>query len=120
MDITVRSDVENPLAEIKDRIAKFEYELKLANHCKEARLTKVVTAFEDDQILIPGHSNAVFFLVFELADGDLREQSDLDRCFDLAFRLRVLHRTAGGVRQLHWAQIAHQDLKHSNIVVFDC
>lgn len=36
LDITVRPDVENPLAEIKDRIAKFEYELELAKQCKEA------------------------------------------------------------------------------------
>jgi serine/threonine protein kinase len=44
---------------------------------------------------------------------------DLARRFDLAYRMRVLHNTAKGLNQLHVSQIAHQDIKPSNVVTFD-
>ena len=39
--------------------------------------------------------------------------------FDLAFIFRSLHNTAVGLQQLHKNGIAHQDLKPSNVLVFD-
>jgi serine/threonine protein kinase len=66
-----------------------------------------------------GMGNPATYLPFELATGDLREQVDLSRRFDLAYRLRVLHNSAKGLSQLHNSHIAHQDLKPSNVVTFD-
>lgn len=52
----------------------------------------------------------VDYLIFELADGDVRSHLDAMPAFDAAFLLRTLHHVATGLQQLHRAQIAHQDL----------
>ncbi|HEY6307288.1 MAG TPA: protein kinase, partial [Candidatus Angelobacter sp.] len=60
----------------------------------------------------------VQYLIFELADGDVR--SHLSKAIDagLAWRLRCLHHVATGLKQLHVGEIAHQDIKPSNVLVF--
>jgi serine/threonine protein kinase len=57
--------------------------------------------------------------MFELADGDLRKVVSRSNKIDDAWRLRVLHDVAVGIQQLHGQRIAHQDLKPSNVLVFD-
>ncbi len=57
-------------------------------------------------------------LVFELAAGDIRSHLNASRRFDEAFVLRALHHVATALKQLHSVQIAHQDLKPSNVLVF--
>ncbi|MYK60454.1 MAG: protein kinase, partial [Chloroflexi bacterium] len=58
------------------------------------------------------------YIIFELADGDVRQRLDQTDGFDLAFVLRALHHSAVGIRQLHDAKVAHQDLKPSNVLDF--
>jgi serine/threonine protein kinase len=53
-----------------------------------------------------------------LADGDVRHHIALNNNFDLAWKLRSLHHIAIGLEQLHKHNIAHQDLKPSNVLVF--
>jgi eukaryotic-like serine/threonine-protein kinase len=60
------------------------------------------------------------FIVFEAADGDVRAaMARAKETIDLAWSLRVLHGVANGLRQLHQAEIEHQDLKPSNVMTFD-
>jgi serine/threonine protein kinase len=60
----------------------------------------------------------VNFIVFEVAQGDVREHLDGLAAFDEAWALRVLHNIASGLNQLHGADIFHQDLKPSNVLMF--
>ena len=82
-------------------------------------MSRVVRALESGTLRSPRSSSPIYYLVFEMAECDLREQADLSRRFDTAFRIRILHHVAVGLQQLHAAQIAHQDLKPSNVLVFE-
>jgi eukaryotic-like serine/threonine-protein kinase len=63
----------------------------------------------------PALIGSVPYIIFELADGDVRARmAKQPSTFDDAFKLRVLHGSANGLRQLHEAGVAHQDLKPSN------
>ena len=112
-------DIQKALRELTTRFECFQYEWDLAERCNGASLSGVVRALEEGAFEIEGEDNPVPYLVFELADCDLREQADREKRFDLAFRLRVLHKTAVGLSQLHGIRIALQDMKPSNIVVFN-
>ena len=76
----------------------------------------------DDGVIPVGDlhpSLPVPYLIFERARGDVRSQLDVGNRFELAFCLRTLHHCATGIQQLHGLTIAHQDLKPSNVLVFD-
>jgi serine/threonine protein kinase len=58
-------------------------------------------------------------LVFSLASGDIRTAHNLSRQLDFEQVFRAMHDMSVGLRQLHTAQIAHQDIKPSNVLTFD-
>jgi serine/threonine protein kinase len=61
----------------------------------------------------------VQYLIFEDADGDIRGRLHLLGLLEVAWKLRSLHHIATGLHQLHGQRIAHQDIKPSNVLVFD-
>lgn len=121
LDPTLDQDAIDPLVDLKTRLDSFLHERNIAFKTRDRKLRSVVRALGEGTLdqHATGVGNPATYLLFELATGDLREQIDLSRRFDLAYRLRVLHNTAKGLSQLHTAQIAHQDLKPSNVVTFD-
>lgn len=58
------------------------------------------------------------YLVFERAEASVRTLIDLSQLFDVAWALRSLHNVAVGIEEMHSLQIAHQDVKPSNILLF--
>ena len=62
------------------------------------------------------------YLIFQRAEGDIRDKLDkwkeFEKKFDLAWALRSLHHIAIGLQELHGMRIAHQDIKPSNVLVF--
>ncbi len=59
------------------------------------------------------------YLVFELCEqGDIRRHKRMSDP-KLAWRLRIFHGVCVGVKQLHSKDIVHQDLKPSNVLVFE-
>lgn len=99
----------------------FNFEREVLSKCRSERLDKVVIAITDGTWRSGGLSDSgvVQYLIFELADGDLRKQAAIDKQFDLAFLLRSLHHIATGLQQIHSRGIAHQDIKPSNVLVFN-
>ena len=99
----------------------YNYERELLDQCRTKRLDRVTVSIDDGEIAA-GDLHPILpvpYIIFELADGDVRSQLSLVRRFELSFILRALHHCTTGIRQLHSIRVAHQDLKPSNVLVFD-
>lgn len=107
----------DPLHALAEASTIYEFERDLAREC--TGLSRVVTALADGTFSRPGYlMPAVHFIIFEVADGDIRRVLDEAKDIDVAARLRAVHNLATGVRQLHGREVAHQDIKPSNTLVF--
>jgi serine/threonine protein kinase len=113
LDTSIDRDALDPVEDLKARVDAYYYERNLLAKTLERKMSRVVRAITSGEISASSgdDANPSYYLLFELADGDLREHVELDRQFDPAFRLRVLHQAATGLQQLHLSLIAHQDIK---------
>jgi eukaryotic-like serine/threonine-protein kinase len=113
---------QDPARRLQELTEAYNFERDLPNKCKVKNLSKVVCPIEDGTIDVPGFPigiNKVYYIIFELADGNIRKIKDTFIKIDLAFIFRSLHNIAVGLEQLHKAEIAHQDIKPSNVLVFN-
>jgi serine/threonine protein kinase len=78
-----------------------------------------VIASDEVEVANSLHGIPVPYIMFELADGDIRKALDASEKIDAAWKFKVLHHVAVGLQQLHRQDIAHQDLKPSNVLLFD-
>ena len=98
----------------------YNFEVAICEKCCD--LKNVVSIFEHGEVSL-GHGfpgiDKVFYLLFESAEGDLREVLDREnRHDDLIWKIRTLRNVAAGIGQLHGSGITHQDLKPSNVLAF--
>jgi serine/threonine protein kinase len=111
----------DPARALESLTQMYNFERDLLARCRG--MDRVVTGLADGNVMVPngtGGNQVVQYLIFEFADGgDIRKYLDLSRRFDTAWILRSIHHIATGLRQLHTEGIAHQDLKPSNVLVFD-
>ena len=112
---------DDPARALEPLLNAFNFERDLLNRCREERLSRVVTALDDGAVTVPEvlGPSTVQYIIFELAEGDVRTQMARADELDLAWALRSLHQTAVGLEQLHSIKVAHQDLKPSNVLLFD-
>ena len=97
----------------------FNYERDLLAACKQRQLSRVVTILADGVVRVSDSVDGIVqYLIFEQANGDARTLMDGGTQFDLTLKLSSLHHVATGLRQLHNLEIAHQDVKPSNVLVF--
>ena len=82
-------------------------------------MTKIVRAVSDGVV---AHATAplgkIYYLLFELADGDIRADFEFTATKTMVWRNKCLHEIAVALDQLHRRSIYHQDVKPSNILVF--
>lgn len=95
------------------------FEKNLCNRC--AHLSRIVRAVDSGSIHVNPTDpfTKVEYLIFELATGDVRAHLDMQARLDVVFVMRTLHHVATALEQLHRTDIAHQDLKPSNVLVFN-
>lgn len=110
----------DPARSLQALTAAYNIERDLLQLCANKRLSRVIRAIDSGKIDIDRTraDGVVEYLIFELADHDIRGYLDWAKSFDLAWTLRTLHQIATGLFQLHRIDVAHQDLKPSNILVF--
>jgi len=99
-----------------------QYECQLLDICSAANLDRIVRVISRGQADINvgnGHVTPIPYIVFEYADKDIRKALAKTNAIEDAWRLRMLHEVAVGLQQLHGKQIAHQDIKPSNILIFE-
>ena len=102
-----------------DMISAFQYERDLSNHCRNYHVTKVAFVKEAGQEIVQGFTISIVpYLIFDLADGDVRNKLEFSKKLDFAWKLKSLHGIAVGLRQLHAIEVSHQDLKPSNVLLF--
>jgi serine/threonine protein kinase len=110
------------LAETLNRItAGHLFEVHLTEICSERRLSRVVKALDHGEVNVdvPFFGTVAFpYLVFELGDGDIHHALAAMAKVDQVWWFDTLHQVAAALQQLHRAEIAHQDLKGSNVIFF--
>lgn len=105
---------------MSDMTTAYKYERDLSEYCKGKNVTKVSFVTESGEVHLPEYTwSIVPYLIFDLADGDVRKQLQISDDLDYAWRLKSLHDIAIGLKQLHKIEVSHQDLKPSNILVFE-
>lgn len=105
----------------------FIFERDLLNKCTNSKLKYVVQIIDSGHYEMPDELRSkdidfcppVDYIVLEMADESVRNMIDLSQIFDCAWALRSLHNVAVGIEEMHGLQIAHQDVKPSNILVFN-
>ena len=120
LDYSLALGAPNRAETLKNLTSAYLFERDLCAKCRSHRLTRVVAAIDDGEVLVdPDHIlGEVDYLIFEKADGDVRTVMASWESFDTAWVLRALHHVSIGLRQLHGQTVAHQDVKPSNVVVF--
>jgi serine/threonine protein kinase len=97
----------------------FNFEREILNTCAANSMNRVIAPLDAGQARVDESVlGRVPYIIFEQADGDIRQQLAKTERFDQTCKLRALHHIATGLYQLHAAGIAHQDLKPSNVLQF--
>lgn len=111
-------DPVNRFNEMTRMIKQYEYEKNLSEFCRNQGVSKVECIIDSGQISAGPDNILVPYLIFERADGDVREFMKSTINVDFAWKFHSLHDVAVGLNQLHKINVYHQDVKPSNILTF--
>lgn len=116
----LRDEQKNIAESLAEMLNTFNYEKDVLLRCKNKNFSKISKLLEAAEENFKGYliSN-VLYMIFELADNDVRHHLKFAGDMDTAWKLRSLHHIATGLKQLHSIDISHQDLKPSNVFVFE-
>lgn len=119
LDFSRALQEEEQLEAIAKSVAAFRFEQSLLEICDQRKMTKIVRALDSGYIKIDGTQlGRVPYLLFEPADGDIRKAIVAFDEIRVGWIFGILQEVALGLEQLHYAQVAHQDLKPSNVLAF--
>lgn len=108
----------NPMLALTMMTSAFEFERTVLHSAK--RMDRVIQILGDGDVYVE-QENAFSWvpnIIFEKADADFRQHLRNTEELTVSRRLQLLHHVATGLQQLHNGKIVHQDLKPSNILVW--
>lgn len=110
----------DPARKLQFAIESHNFERSVLELCRGNRFDRVVTALDSGSTQIPveGYLDFVFFIIFEMAEGDLRRFVLREKAQDLAWVVSAIHNYAVAFSQIHSAEIYHNDFKPANALVF--
>ena len=120
MDYRQALESSDPAKALQAMTAAYNFERDVLEKCRSHRLSRIVKVL-DSGTLPPREgdpSSVVQYLIFELAEGDIRSFVGWSQAFETAWTLRTTHQAAAALQQLHSVGIAHQDVKPSNVLIF--
>lgn len=96
-------------------------EVQILEYCHGNNMDRIVSPidFGEQMHEFRGAREPLFWIVFELANGDARQQIKRSTSLDFAWALHAMHNLSVAVKQLHTAKVTHNDIKPSNLLVFD-
>lgn len=106
---------------LQQTVNMYLFERNMLNKCKDKKMSRVVVPIDAGEIVVPNFPpplNTVYYVIFEKADGTLRDQYLESVQQNWLASFKALHHVALGVEQLHNAMISHQDIKPSNVLAF--
>lgn len=108
-----------PIDAVKFLTDTYVFERDICIKCVKSGVTRVVHALDYGQVDVGvGKHPTVNYLIFEKADGDVRAALGASTKLDYIVALKSLHGVALALKQLHNADMAHQDVKPSNVLMF--
>lgn len=112
------------LAGLQHFTESIRFEGEMLEVCRHRGMDRVVRLIDSGQIEMDDknsdplarRASTVFYFIFELAEADLRAEIKLGQ--SSSSKLETLFNVAVAIQQLHQQEIAHQDIKPSNVVMF--
>ena len=112
------NDGDDLIESLAKMTSAYKYERDVSLLCKSHHTSKVALAIGSGQINGPTIEDTVPYLIFDLADGDIRHKISFSEDLDFVYKFHSLHDIAVAISQLHNAGVSHQDIKPSNVLDF--
>ena len=98
----------------------YNYEKEILEKCSQNKLKHIVNILDAGTITENGYMIPVPYLIFEMAEESLRSKiNEINKKIDVIWNLKCVHQVAVALQEIHKNDIAHLDLKPSNILLFE-
>ena len=111
----------DPFAQIALLTQVAVFERDVLEYCAARKMSRVLQFFGHEYVWVGDQTNPlnrVSCLILEAGQSDLRRLLTANGLATCAWNLQVLRDVAQAVTQLHRGEIAHQDIKPSNVISF--
>ena len=104
---------------MRRQIDEFFYEKEIVELCAQRNMRRVVRALAFDKLEAPGVvPTTLHYLIFEWGEHDARSLDTASDADYVRAVIKCLHHVATAVMEIHFSNIAHQNLRPASIIRF--